>query len=113
MVYFLGESVVENLDELAEEFEGEYLISYDKFEILSVDEGETKEGYATLDYHYTFIDHGMDYISDSRLLITEDDVSWMILFDRPPDCPEAVKKDAMKVIKSVIFSAAEYLANGE
>ncbi len=113
MLYFLGEGVVDNLEEMAKDFEGEYLKSYDKYEILSVEDAKTKEGYAALDYNYTFVENGMDTVSNTRLLITEENISWMILFDRPPDCPEAVEKEAMKIVDSIVFSAAEYLANSE
>jgi hypothetical protein len=110
MVYYLGESIVKDMDELAEYFEDEYLASYETSEILSTDKGVTKEGFETLDYGYTFSDRGEDFVSNTRLVITDSDACWMILFDRPPGCPESVKNEGLRLADSIIFAAAEYLA---
>ncbi len=201
MVYNLGEGVYEDMEAMAREFEDEYLGSYKSFEIISKEKVTSKEGYPTLDYHYTFVDinkirgrgdetlgpfdiargkvdFGISYlgegafravltdkdgkqiaelakfdkkdmvfttvdiqasgdcyikvnstddnweisidrqdddsehtfVSNTRLILTDDGISWMIFFDRPPDSPESIKKKAVKIMESIIFSAAEYLS---
>lgn len=113
MVYFLGESVFEDIDAMSKDFEDDYLASYETFEVFSEGETETKEGHPAIDYGYSFTDHEEDFISNSRLIITDEGVSWMILFDRPPGSPDYVVKEGIRIINSIVFSATDYLSQEE
>lgn len=55
-------------------------------------------------------DSAQTRVSNTRLILTDDGISWMIFFDRPPNSPESIEKEAVKIIESMIFSAAEYLS---
>jgi len=113
MLFYAGENVAEDIEELAKFFTEDLLETYDAYEILSTEDTETREGFIAKDLHYTFSDHNQDFLSNTRLIITDEDISWAVLFDRPPGCLDNISDEGFEIVDSIVFSGAEYLVKEE
>ena len=113
MLFYAGENVAEDMEELVKFFTEDLLETYDAYEIISAEDTETREGFLARDLNYTFTDHDQEFLSNTRLIITDEEISWAVLFDRPVECLENINEEGFDIVDSIVFSGAEYLIKGE